>query len=35
MIRKTVTALAAALISLSTLGAAVASLPMNAGVPVA
>jgi len=35
MIRKTVTALAAAMISLATLGGAVAALPTNAGVAIA
>ncbi len=34
MFRKTLFALAAAMISLSTLGGAVATLPLSAGVPV-
>lgn len=35
MIRKAIIALAASMISLSTLGGAVVSLPINAGVPIA
>lgn len=35
MFRKTLIALAATMISLSTLGGAVASLPANAGMPIA
>jgi hypothetical protein len=35
MIRKSLTALVAAMISLSTLGAAVAALPASAGIPIA
>ena len=35
MIRKSLTALVAAIISMATLGGAVAALPTNAGVPIA